>query len=945
MPVRALIKSNMIKNSINKFMLKTILFLSLVFISLSIISVIVVNYYFHEYFISTTKVSLKSSINETYLEEFAIGKIPSIIESLSISLDFVHDILNGLSQPNNIQAVEKLSLIKKHFDLEAVFVMNDKGTVVLCTPYGLHNEKTLYGENFSSKQYFKEALKGHIAIYPEIRATFFERNLYFASPVISKSGVREVIGVIVIKIDPKFFDAYFEKKFLSPTFLLSPSGVVFASNRSDWIFKTVKTMSQEDKNGSHKKSQLTEIINITNIPFYEDSFEYYGTRYDVIRVSFPSFRDSIGNWEIVSVERYPVETRFLLDLAVVVLIFICCLGLFFFILQRDTLKEKRLAEERILMAMKRTEQLYRVIPSAIFCVDENKNITTWNNMAAEITGYSAEEVIGNSCALLALDTCKEGCLLYKEEMPKPITGRICEIASKDGRILMISKSVDILYDADGGIIGGIECFEDITEKHQAELELIETKDKALVATKAKSAFLANMSHEIRTPMNAILGFAQILERDPNLTPGQAKFVQIINRSGNHLLKLINDVLDMSKIETGSSVLNKTTFSFYNMIRDIEIIFKSHAEGKGLSLFMSYEDDVPEFITADEGKLRQIFINILGNAIKFTESGNVAFRIGVANLSTQPVSYDDLINIIVEIEDSGLGIPEEDIMNIFEPFSQSAAGFKIGGTGLGLPLAKNFIELMGGDISVKSEVNVGTCFKLIIPVEIGEDNTKVEQTEKPNKVVGIKDITSPIRILVVDDIELNRVLLLAILEPIGFEVREAENGQQAIEIFREWSPHVVLMDMRMPVMDGYEAIRLIKSDEVGKKTTVISVTASAFEDNKDEVLATGTNDYLRKPFREYELLSMLSKHIGVQYIYEETMDDVPEVDKEINIKNNDLKDLPKEMVQEILSSVEGGDIAKLKELLNGLWKTNKDAADRLRVLADSYDYEKIQELLQ
>ena len=922
------------KNSI----LKILLILSFIFIFSSTISVIVVNHYFYKYFVSKTHDLLKNTINEINLEEFAMVKIHSIVESLSISLDFVRDTLNGVSGPNNKQAIEKLLAIGKHLDLEAIFVMNIKGDVILCTPYGINKDKTLYGRNFSSRLYFQEAMQGNIIVYPEINTAYLERNLYFASPVISKLGEQKVIGVLVIKIDPKIFDSYIAKKFLVPAALVTPAGVIFASNNSAWLFKTLKNFSQEEKDRNSERRQYAEDINGgPDLQLNRSSFEFDGSRFDVIRASFPYFHDKTGDWEIVSVERYPVEMRLMLDMAVILFNFICCMGLFFFILQKDAYNKKRLAEKQMIMAMKRTEQLYRVIPSAIFSVDENRNITTWNNMAAEITGYSAEDVIGTSCSSFSLKPCIDGCGLYDRDIHKPAIGCICEIKSKDGRNLIILKNVDILYDDNGMIIGGIECFEDITEKYKAEQELIETREQALVATKAKSAFLANMSHEIRTPMNAILGFAQILERDPNLTTEQAKFVQIINSSGNHLLKLINDVLDMSKIETGSLVLNKTVFSIYNMINDIEMIFKSHAEGKGLSLLVSYEDDVPEFIITDEGKIRQIFINIVGNAIKFTESGGVGFRMGVDKQFNQ-AEDDDLINLVVEIEDSGLGINEKEFVNIFEPFRQSDAGFKMGGTGLGLPLAKKFIELMGGDITLRSEVGAGTCFRLIIPVMIGKDGIEIKTKEKSDKVIGIKDAMSPIRVLVADDIELNRTLLSSILEPIGFEIKEAENGQQAIDIFREWSPHIILMDMRMPVMDGYEAIRLIKGDESGKKIPIISVTASAFEDNKDEVLATGSNDYLRKPFRADELLAMLAKHLRIQYIYAEDKNDVAKVNKE-------FKNFPKEIAHDIQTSVEDGDVAKLKELIDNLEEIDRDAADELRLLAESYNYDKILDLLK
>ena len=321
-----------------------------------------------------------------------------------------------------------------------------------------------------------------------------------------------------------------------------------------------------------------------------------------------------------------------------------------------------------------------------------------------------------------------------------------------------------------------------------------------------------MSHEIRTPMNAILGFAQVLERDPSLTPQQAEHVRIIARSGGHLLHLINDILDMSKIEAGRTTLNEVDFCLHDLLSDLELMFRSRADAKGLQLLVERDESVPRYVTADEGKLRQVLVNLMGNAVKFTETGGVALRVRVEAVEGKTVEDKASLRLMAEVEDTGPGIPDTDMYQIFDPFQQAATGVKAGGTGLGLAISRKFVEMMGGELTVTSQVGA-SCFRFNALLAQAGDIAEQEKPVLPC-VVGLEPGTGPFRILVVEDIPDNRTLLCELLRPVGFEIEEASNGVEALDVFNRWSPHAILMDMRMPIMDGYEATRRIKATAAG-----------------------------------------------------------------------------------------------------------------------------------
>ncbi|RCJ19662.1 hybrid sensor histidine kinase/response regulator [Nostoc minutum NIES-26] len=411
--------------------------------------------------------------------------------------------------------------------------------------------------------------------------------------------------------------------------------------------------------------------------------------------------------------------------------------------------------------------------------------------------------------------------------------------------------------------------------------------EAEAANRAKSEFLANMSHELRTPLNSILGFTQIMIRDRSINPSQLEHLEIINRSGEHLLTLINDVLSMAKIEAGLTTLNENSFNLHSLLDSLEETFQLKAESKGLRLIFERSPELPQYLQTDESKLRQVLINLLGNAIKFTEEGGVTLRVRAKTANGETSNSQSPLPLIprggpefpnpqspppthlhFEIEDTGLGIAPDEVEKLFRPFVQTEAGRKSQqGTGLGLTISQQFVRLMGGHITVSSTLGQGTIFSFEIQISPAAV-TEVQILQQKRRAIALEPNQPKYRILVVEDKWENRLLLVKMLGSLGFEVREAENGQEGINLWESWEPHLIWMDMRMPVMDGYEATKQIRGTLKGQAAVIIALTASAFDEERSVILSTGCNDFVRKPFREEVILNKMAKYLGVRYVYEQ-----------------------------------------------------------------------------
>ncbi|MCC7264601.1 MAG: response regulator [Candidatus Latescibacteria bacterium] len=396
---------------------------------------------------------------------------------------------------------------------------------------------------------------------------------------------------------------------------------------------------------------------------------------------------------------------------------------------------------------------------------------------------------------------------------------------------------------------------------RAQVRAKVAREQAEAANQAKSVFLSSMSHELRTPLNAILGFSSLMRNEAGLSDEQRHTLGIINRSGEHLLSLINDVLDMSKIEAGHALIEAVPLNLGEMVADITGLMRPRAAEQGLQLDLDPASDFPPYIRADAVKLRQVLVNLVGNAVKYTLQGTVTLR-----LNLQPVGASGQPLLVIEVADTGIGIPAADQERIFAPFVQLHAVTTQKGTGLGLAITRQHVELMGGRISVQSSPDKGSLFRVELPVEVATPAelpaTRVEQL----RVIGLAEGQPVHRVLIVEDQVENWLLLRRLLEGAGFEVQVAENGAAGVERFQAWRPHFIWMDIRMPLLDGMEATRQIRALPGGKEVKIAAITASVYREERDAVMAAGMDDFVRKPFQPAEIFDCLARHLGVQYRY-------------------------------------------------------------------------------
>ncbi len=523
-----------------------------------------------------------------------------------------------------------------------------------------------------------------------------------------------------------------------------------------------------------------------------------------------------------------------------------------------------------------------------------------------------------------------------------VLGYETRLYKKDKSIFWASVTARSVYDESGNLMYYEGSLLDVTERRKREKAEME-REAAQAASRSKSAFLANMSHEFRTPLNAILGFTQMMTNDKELSMIHREYLESINHSGEHLLMLINDILDMSKIEAGRTLLEPKDFDLYEMLSTLESMTRFKAEQKSLQFMVERSLNLPRYIMADEKKLRQALLNLLSNAVKFTKKGGIVLTVKQETIKTDASK----LCLEFQVTDTGIGIHQDDINDIFKPFVQvSSKHFSNEGTGLGMAICKNFVYLLGGKLRLKSEIGKGSVFSFAIPVTLSTIKNKKQHGGASMQVRGLAPGEPEWRILVVEDDLFNRKLLTNLLVTIGFKVMEANDGAQAIKIHSSFRPHLIWMDMRMPVMDGYEATRQIKKT-MEHNTIIIALTAGVFKDNQKQVLASGCDDYVSKPYRKKQIYDTLVKHIGVRFTYDITHSPIAHpshADLRQKLTHKDLgvlsEDLLKEFKQTIVVASQDGIAATLKKIK----RRDRMLADTLEVMIKEFNYEIINELI-
>ena len=510
-------------------------------------------------------------------------------------------------------------------------------------------------------------------------------------------------------------------------------------------------------------------------------------------------------------------------------------------------------------------------------------------------------------------------ILFRIVYPIDLLRRVMLKLSQNDMSVEIDKNK--FDDEVGDMIGAVEIFKDNTQKLlTSEHQIKQAMQEATTANKAKSIFLARMSHELRTPLNAILGFANILQKSQNINKQEKENLNIIKRSGEHLLNIINEILELSKIEAGKMELTPKSFNLFDLIKEIDDIFSFRCESLNLK-FEIKTNNLPKYIKTDEQRLRQILINLLGNSLKFTKEGFISLYV-----------YELNNKLFFEVKDSGIGISKEYQEKIFKPFEQvKKDNYTSEGTGLGLSITKELIFLMGGNIYLKSQVGVGSEFYFSINYEKADEN-KIKKESSKN-IVAVKNQDFSKTILVVDDIKENRDLITWLLESYNFKTLQASSGIEALEIYKKEKIDLIFMDILMEGMNGIETILAIRQKD--KKIPIIALSANVFEEDKNEAIKSGADDFLAKPVEEKEILLILEKYLHIELEYENK-------EKRIDVKK-ELESLPQEFVEKLKQKALLMDNDGIFELLKE-YELSNDLQIYIKSLVDEFKYQELVNLV-
>lgn len=523
----------------------------------------------------------------------------------------------------------------------------------------------------------------------------------------------------------------------------------------------------------------------------------------------------------------------------------------------------------------------------------------------------------------------------------------CRLRDNKGKWHWLSFRIRPFSKRDHQVVQSLGLGRDITDLKHHQLALAKAKREAERASQAKSTFLANMSHELRTPLNAIIGFSQLLtQQATTLTSEQQEDLTIIVRSGEHLLELINNILAVSKIEAGQMILREGRINLHDVLYDLEDMLSIKAFDKNLLFSFEGVRDLPSVIYVDGGKLRQVLLNLLTNAIKYTDHGGVTLRARFEqelNRTLQPDSPPGAIpgRIFFEIVDTGVGIPDDEVDSLFKSFIQSTESDNlIEGTGLGLKIVHDYVRLLGGEVNVKSQVGHGSTFYFDVAVLKMPDTIPSTRDIVEHHVVAVAPDQPNFRILVVEDRDTNRRLLMKLLESVGLTARSAVNGVEAVEIAREWNPHLVWMDIDLPVMNGIEAIQHIKQT-VADEVVVIALSASAFEQERKMLIDVGFDDFMSKPFRNEDIFNKMREHLGISFVYSDPVERAIVPSNDI-LTDEHLVTLDVNLLQQLKEAAVALDMPRTRQIASEL--NNPDVTRAIDKWLKGYRFDSILEFI-
>lgn len=575
--------------------------------------------------------------------------------------------------------------------------------------------------------------------------------------------------------------------------------------------------------------------------------------------------------------------------------------------------------EKLIISEQKVKLLFDSVGEGFLGLDSRGVFTFVNPVACEILGYTQEELIGTYLHEILSNitfTTRMSKLFLNNDKSK--TTGIIEF-HHNNKIIPIEYTSTPIFTQENILDGAVILFTDITQRRKDEEALELAKENAEAANKVKTLFLANMSHELRSPLNVILGFSSLLLKDKTLKEQQKENLQTIHQSGEHLLNIISEILQISKLQAGKLKINNSVFDLYKFLDNIKFIMSRRAQTKGLAFTSDSYEKLPRTVICDEQRLRQVLFNLLGNAIKFTQNGSVHLGIIYKNN-----------NLSVDVSDTGLGISEENLAIIFKPFEQiRSSGYEQKGTGLGLAITKELIDLMGGNIHVQSTLDKGSHFRFTIPSPIAITKPLAITDAEPQLLQHTNANT--FHVLIVDDIDENRSLLLQMMQYLGFKTSEAKGGKEALVQLEKQQPDIIFMDIQMPDINGLDVTKQIREDNINPNIPIVLVSANVFDENRQTALAKGADVFLEKPITEEEVVTTLHRLLNLKLV-------VHTVESSIEVLNNTV--LTHLQLENIIHAAKVLDSRTLAVLFEKYSLLDKRFIDKLKQALYDYDFSKI-----